>query len=58
MSFSFSIGDFLAVGQLIAKIVISLRESGGANTEYQDIILELESLHHALQHLDKLQAKT
>lgn len=58
MSFGFSIGDFLAVGQLIAKIVISLRESGGAKTEYQDLILELESLQHALQHLDKLQTKS
>ena len=58
MSFGFSVGDFLAVGQLTVKIVASLRESGGAKTEYQNLIRELESLHHALQHLDKLQANT
>ncbi|KAJ6032237.1 hypothetical protein N7540_002969 [Penicillium herquei] len=58
MSFGFSVGDFLAVGQLTVNIVASLRESGGAKTEYQDLIRELESLHYALQHLDKLQSKT
>lgn len=58
MSFGFSVGDFLAVGQLIVNILASLREPGGAKSEYQDLIRELESLHYALQHLDKLQAKT
>lgn len=58
MSFGFSVGDFLAAGQLTVNIVASLRESGGAKAEYQDLIRELESLHYALQHLDKLQAKT
>lgn len=57
MSFGFSVGDFLAVGQLTVNILASLRESGGAKSEYQDLIRELESLHYALQRLDKLQAK-
>ncbi|KAJ5726319.1 uncharacterized protein N7483_007676 [Penicillium malachiteum] len=57
MSFGVSVGDFLTVGQLTVNIVASLKESGGAKTEYQDLIRELESFHYALQHLDKLQSK-
>jgi len=54
MSFGLSIGDFLAVGKLIADITSSLREAGGSNSEYQELLRELESLNHALKHLDKL----
>ena len=39
MSFGFSIGDFIAVGKLIVKIVDSLRSS---KSEYQELIRELE----------------
>lgn len=56
MSFGFSVGDFLAVGSIIADIVSSLRESGGSKSEYQEIIRELEGLQHALSCLDKLQS--
>lgn len=54
MSFGFSVGDFLAVGKLIADITNSLREAGGSKSEYQELLRELESLNHALKHLDKL----
>lgn len=54
MSFGFSIGDFIAVGTLIADIAKSLRETGGAKSEYQELVRELESLQQALHHLDKL----
>jgi len=54
MSFGFSVGDFLAVGKLIADITNSLREAGGSKSEYQELLRELESLDHALKHLDKL----
>lgn len=54
MSFGFSVGDFLAVGTLIADITNSLREAGGSKSEYQELLRELESLDHALKHLDKL----
>jgi hypothetical protein len=54
MSFGFSVGDFLAVGKLIADITTSLREAGGSKSEYQELLRELESLTHALKHLDKL----
>lgn len=39
MSFGFSIGDFLAVGGLIVKIVDTLR---GTQSDYQELIRELE----------------
>lgn len=57
MSFGFSVGDFLAVGKLVADITNSLREAGGSKSEYQELLQELESLNHALKHLDKLPTK-
>jgi hypothetical protein len=54
MSFGFSVGDFLAVGKLIADITNSLREAGGSTSEYQELLRELDSLNHALKHLNKL----
>lgn len=39
MSFGFSVGDFLAVGALIVKIVGTLRDT---RSEYQELIRELE----------------
>ena len=39
MSFGFSVGDFVAVGGLIVKIVDILR---GSRSEYQELIRELE----------------
>ena len=55
MSFGFSVGDFLAVGKLIAGITSSLREAGGSKSVYRDVVLELECLQKALVHLDRLQ---
>jgi hypothetical protein len=54
MSFGFSVGDFLAVGKLIADITSSLKEAGGSKSEYRDVVLELECLHKTLVHLDRL----
>jgi ElaB/YqjD/DUF883 family membrane-anchored ribosome-binding protein len=56
MSFGFSVGDFIAVGSLIADIISNLREAGGSKSEYQEILRELEGLQHALSYLDKLQS--
>jgi multidrug efflux pump subunit AcrA (membrane-fusion protein) len=55
MSFGFAVGDFIAVRNLIKDIYFCLQESGGAKTEYQDLLRALKSLQQALQHLDKLQ---
>lgn len=45
MSFGFSVGDFLAVGGLIVKIVDTLH---GTKSEYQELIRELERYAQSL----------
>jgi hypothetical protein len=55
MSFGFSVGDFLAAGKLSAEIISSLKDAGGAKSEYQEVLRELECLNRALQHLDQIQ---
>jgi hypothetical protein len=54
MSFGFSVGDFVAVGKLVADITSCLKDAGGSKSEYQDLTLELECLQKALAHLDQL----
>lgn len=56
MSFGFSVGDFIAVGKLIADIVGSLRDVGGASSEYQELLRELDSLRRGLQCVEKLRS--
>ncbi|KAL8792645.1 MAG: hypothetical protein Q9195_004773 [Heterodermia aff. obscurata] len=40
---------------LIRKISKALKEVGGASAEYQDVVIELKGLKHALQHLEALE---
>lgn len=40
---------------LIRKISKALKETGGASSEYQDAVIELKGLKHALQHLEALE---
>ena len=54
MSFGFSVGDVVAVGKLVGDIVGSLREIGGAKSEYQQLVRELECLDKTLCNLDRL----
>ena len=54
MSFGFSVGDFIAVGKLTGDIISSLQAVGGAKSEYQELIRELQSLQTALRYLDRL----
>lgn len=54
MSFGFSVGDFLAVGKLIKDTVSCLQETGGAQSQYQDLVRELEHVQQVLGHLDRL----
>ncbi|KAL3473190.1 hypothetical protein BJX99DRAFT_249144 [Aspergillus californicus] len=53
--FGFSVGDFLAAGELIVKICKSLKAAGGAASEYQQVIIELEGLQRCLHHLQALE---
>ena len=55
--FGFSIGDFIAVVELITKVRKALKNSGGAASEYQDVVQELESLQSILTNLGTLHFK-
>lgn len=53
-AFGFSVGDFITgIGALI-KIAKALKESGGAASEFQDVIVELDALVALLQRLQAL----
>ena len=69
-AFGFSIGDFISLigmrvwlseflmltkTDLIRKISKALKQTGGACSEYQNVIIELKSLKHTLQHLEALE---
>ena len=58
MSFGFSVGDVIAVSSLIAQIANSLKDAGGAKSDYQELVRELENLDRALKHIDKLRGPT
>lgn len=55
MSFGISAGDFLTAGLPIKDIVRSLKDSGGALSEYQELVRELHGLQHALNVIEHLQ---
>ncbi|PMD53239.1 uncharacterized protein K444DRAFT_541923 [Hyaloscypha bicolor E] len=54
MSFGFSVGDFLAAGELIFKVSCALHEAGGSAQQYRQVDLQLNSLKFALNEVDKL----
>lgn len=45
----------LQLPDLIKKVCLSLRQVGGASTEYQHVIIELQGLGNALQQLQALE---
>jgi hypothetical protein len=56
MSFGWSAGDIVAALQLLHKVAIALKDSGGASSEYQDVSSFLDILSVTLQHLKALQS--
>ncbi|KAI1360051.1 hypothetical protein F5Y08DRAFT_344104 [Xylaria arbuscula] len=54
MSFGFSVGDIIAVGKLVEDIISCLKDPTRSQTEYQDLVRELECLRSALVNLDRL----
>ncbi|KAH7066890.1 hypothetical protein BKA63DRAFT_130333 [Paraphoma chrysanthemicola] len=54
-AFGFSVGDFVAAANLIHKVSTALKDKSGAANEYQQILIELESLARTLKHLEALQ---
>jgi hypothetical protein len=55
MPLSVPIGDGIALGHLIIEISKSLQDIGGARSDYQELLRELETFQKALVHLDSLQ---
>ncbi|KAL5350845.1 hypothetical protein ACLOAV_004416 [Pseudogymnoascus australis] len=55
MSFGFSAGDFIAALELVATVIDALRESGGASSEYREIVRQLYSLETALIRVKRLE---
>ncbi|KEF62858.1 uncharacterized protein A1O9_00831 [Exophiala aquamarina CBS 119918] len=52
--FGFSVGDFLTVIDLTAKIVGALSDAGGASTEYQHALIEIEGFQRVINIVSKL----
>ena len=55
--FGFGVGDFIAVIELIVKVRKALKDSGGALSEFQDVVQELGSLQSILTHLGTIHFK-
>lgn len=55
MSFGWSVGDLIGAARLLRKIIIALKDAGGASEEYREEIAFLQNLAVTLSHLDALQ---
>lgn len=58
MSFGWSVGDLVGALQLLRKVVIALKDAGGASDEYGEEVAFLQSLAVTLGHLDALQSSS
>ena len=56
MSFGWSAGDIVATLNLLHKVVVALKDTGGASSDYQEVSSFLNVLTVTLQHLKALQA--
>jgi len=56
MSFGWSASDIAAALQLLNTVVVALKDTGGASSDYQDASHFLNILSVTLQHLKALQA--
>ena len=54
MAIAFSAGDIVTFSKLIVDVIDSLNELGGAKSEFQELLRELECLQKTLHHLDRL----
>jgi len=53
-AFGWSAGDIIAAIRVVARVSSALKDAGGASTQYQHTIQELESLELVLQELQHL----
>ena len=55
MSFGFSVGDFIAALEVVGAVITSLRETGGAKSQFRELTQELYSLELALIRVKQLE---
>ncbi|KAF6220078.1 hypothetical protein HO133_003209 [Letharia lupina] len=53
-AFGFSVGDFISAIGLVKRVTKALKETGGAPTDYQLVVIELKGLKSILRHLETL----
>lgn len=54
MSFGYSVGDFIAGAELTYKLIRILKDSQGASIEYQEAMMELNSMQEAFLRVSQL----
>ena len=54
MAIGWSVGDIIACGQLAYKLIGALQDSGGAKTNYQDLINDLSGIHRTLLEVEQM----
>jgi hypothetical protein len=52
-TFGFSVGDFIAGGQLLVKVISAFKEAGGASSKYASEVPFLNRLKSTLDHLEQ-----
>ncbi|KAF6224244.1 hypothetical protein HO133_010819 [Letharia lupina] len=53
-AFGFSVGDLISAIGLVKRVTKALKETGGAPTDYQLVVIELKGLKSILRHLETL----
>jgi uncharacterized protein YoxC len=56
--FGFSVGDFIAGGQILIEAVKAFKEAGGASSKYASELSFLNSLKSTLGHLERFASST
>lgn len=54
LQFGFSVGDLISAIGLVKRVTKALKETGGAPTDYQLVVIELKGLKSILRHLETL----
>jgi uncharacterized protein YoxC len=56
--FGFSVGDFIAGGQILIQVINAFKEAGGASSKYASEVSFLTSLKLTIDHLERFVSKT
>lgn len=56
--FGFSVGDFIAGGQILVQVIGAFKDAGGASSKYAAEMSFLNSLKSTLDHLERFASST